>query len=417
MNAELEREHWTPYLTFLTAYIAMFTFFQIYSISYRAFVLDYWIIMLNITARDLFLLGALISIGALGGIGFVYLVDFVGRKKPLIIFFPISLFLNCISYYISYIPLFLTFRILGFVLAVNTTGLIISEEVPARYRSTTLGIVMFVGMCSSIVAAGQSIFFSLHPELWRFSFILVTIPGLLLIGGLGTQIKETRRFLQLKKNPPKEKKHLFPIFKKEYARNMILCTILIACVNLLYMTIKSYFKPFLLFERGWLFSSEVIGIVSMISYIGSIVGYFASGFLGDRIGRKKTIYMASGLYFVGSILFLFTFDAIIIFLGFVLVNALFAVLYVMTSVLAVEFFHTKERAIGSGWIVWFASFASIGGNFLMRFLSDVLPWGIIFFIIGTTSIVILCILPIFLPETKKRVLEEIFTTEIDRKAL
>jgi len=411
---QLESEQWKPYFTFLTAYLAIFTFFHFYGLSHKIFVFDYWALMLGVTVNDIPAILAVVSLGSLSNILLKRVIDVIGRKKSILLFPTISHVFNIISYYSPNLLTFIVIRMISWTFMINSSSLIISEEVPARYRSTVSGITMGVGMCAAILAAGLSIFFNLNPELWRASFIWVMVPGIVIIVGLGTQIKETRRFLEIKRDPNKKKVHLFSVFKKKYAKNIIFCTVIITCLNLLYLTIKTYFKPFLLTERGFIFNSELIGIIGMLSYFGSMVGYYTSGILGDKLGRKKTLYMASAIYFVGSILFLFTPNFITIFLGFILVNAFFAVLMVIGDILTVEFFHTGERAVGAGWIYWFASFIPIFGNFLITPLSTLFSWGMSFFMIGTVAIIVMCIALIFIPETKHRVLEEIYATEIEK---
>ena len=87
---------------------------------------------------------------------------------------------------------------------------------------------------------------------------------------------------------------------------------------------------------------------------------------------------------------------------------------VIGDILTVEFFDTKERALGAGWVYWFASFIPIFGNMLITPLSLLFSWGFAFFLISTFGIAIVLIVPFFLPETKSRVLEEIYITEIEK---
>lgn len=414
MKNELESEQWTSYLTFLTAFLAFFTFITFYNINHRIFVFEFWASMLNITINDIPALLSIIALGAFGTIFCRWAVDKIGRKKSLLIFGTISNVFSCFLYYTANLVVFITWGIIFWIFFMNLSSLIISEEVPAKYRTTVSGVVMGVGMCAAITSAGLSTFYYLIPEFWRFSYLMIMIPGIILTLVLGSQMRETRRFVEMKRDPDKKSSHIFSIFKKKYVRKLVLCVLIITSVQLLVLTIKTYFKPFLLSERGFIFTNELVGIMSFLSYFGSMVGYYSSGFLADKMGRKKTLYLASSFYFIGTILFLFTPFFVTIFLGFVLINSFFAIMLVVSDILTVEFFSTKERGLGSGWIYWFASIIPIIGNWLITPLSISITWGLTFFIIGTIGIIAICILPIFLPETKQRVLEEIVATEVDK---
>ena len=64
--------------------------------------------------------------------------------------------------------------------------------------------------------------------------------------------------------------------------------------------IKRYFTVFLFEEKGFnpfsfgsfqpFRNDAFIGFLSMFAYVGSIIGYWLSGYFGDRFGRKNSIY-------------------------------------------------------------------------------------------------------------------------------
>ena len=83
--------------------------------------------------------------------------------------------------------------------------------------------------------------------------------------------------------------------------------------------------------------------------------------------------------------------------------------------LAIEFWPTELRGIGSGWVFVMAASSGIIGNFVMFLLVDSLgSWGNMFLVVGTICMIALVIVTYFIPETKQRVVEEIYLTEIEK---
>ena len=104
-----------------------------------------------------------------------------------------------------------------------------------------------------------------------------------------------------------------------------------------------------------------------------------------------------------------------IFIGLFILNITFAVIRLIVDLLAVEFFPTEIRSSGSGWVIVFATLSGIIGGFVMYGLVESLGgWGLTFLLVGTICLVTLVVLTHFLPETKQRVVDEIYLTEIEK---
>jgi len=208
---------------------------------------------------------------------------------------------------------------------------------------------------------------------------------------------------------------IFKPFQKKYIKILTLSSLTLFLTTWIYLTIKYYFRFFFKYERGDFLTEEVLGLWMMPIFIGSIIGYYSAGYLSDKIGRKKSIYLTVTTYFIGSMIFLNTWDTTLIFISFFIINISFAIFRLVAEILAVEFFQTDARAAGSGWAFTFASIAGVVGNFIMFYLVEALGgWGITFFIIGTTCLTALIVVTLFIPETKQRVVEEIYMTEIEK---
>jgi len=409
-NNQLEAEEWTKYLTFLTIFLSVFTFFFLFSIVYRVFTINEVAEdLLSINVKDLPFLGGIIGFASLLMIFSQRIADIpkIGRKKAILIYGVITLSLSVVSYYTPNVILYISVRFIASIFAINIANIIISEEVPAKYRGRTWGIVLGIGMTSSLMAALLSIFFDFVVYGWQIMYLFIMIPGIVAIVILSFGMKETRRFISIKDD--KNKTSLVSVLNKKNLKFLALCSILYFFLWLAYFTIKSYFKPYLL-ELG--FTDLDIGFIAFFAYVGSIFGYSLSGFLSDHLGRKITIYIAVGIYFCGTIFFLFFVDFVMIFIGFIIVNSMFSIFWATAIVYMAEFFQTKERSTATGWISFFASFAIIFGNFSITPLSYTIGWGPLFLLLGSIAQVGIIITILFLPETKGRILEEIIDTEI-----
>jgi MFS family permease len=411
----LETKEWTRYLTYLTIFLSIVNFFSLFNIVFSGLVLMNLATFLDIEKEDLLLIFTITGFSGLLTIIPRYLTDRYGRK-PLILLNNVVL-LTCIigSYLTPNIIIFISFQFIGGILGINISSLFIAEEVPARYRGKSIGIYTGIGMSSSILASYLFTFVGESLDIWRFIYFIVSISGLIIITSLWFRIKETKRFIHCQKTNL-NKLSAFRVFQRKYLRILALSGLALFLTDWIYLTIKRYFIIFLVEERGSLgFTTELIGSWLILIYMGSIIGYYLSGYLADRIGRKKSIYINVGIYFIGSLIFLFFGDMVYIFVGLFILNLTFAIYRLIAEILAVEFWPTELRGIGSGWVFVLAATSGIIGNFVMFFIVEGLGgWGNMFLVIGTICLIALVIITHYIPETKQRVVEEIYLTEIEK---
>jgi MFS family permease len=170
------------------------------------------------------------------------------------------------------------------------------------------------------------------------------------------------------------------------------------------------------------FNALNIGTWSIFVYIGSILGYYISGFASDKLGKKKTLYISVLIYFVGSVFFLVSWNISIIFMGLFFVNLAYAIYRLIAEIFAVAFFPTKLRASATGLVFLLASALGFVASFVMFLVLDLMgSWGTMFFIIGTGGLLALVLVTYLMPETEKhpeedsylsKVMEEITEAEI-----
>jgi putative MFS transporter len=414
----LEASNWTGYHTYLMIFFSCIVFFGIFMLSFSGLVLNRMAISFSWSSNEVLLIFGIIGISGLFIIIPRYLTDLYGRK-PLILIVNVIYFFSIIGY--SLAPntiIFIIFQIIAGIVGVDLYAIIISEEVPARYRARAIGIITGIGMSSALLASYLFTFTGQSEDNWRIISVIMACIALLAIVTLWFKFKETRRFKYYKRNKKRldlPRQSILKVFKRKYLKLLVLGSLLLFLTDWIYLTIKRYYVLFLIEERvGLGFNEGLIGTWSMFVYIGSILGYYSAGFFADKIGRKPTIYLAILIYFLGSTLFLFISNISIIFFGLFIVNVSFAIYRLVAEILAVIFFPTRLRASGSGWMFVFASLSSLVGNFVMYYFFEILgTWEMLFFIIGTLCLVALAVITFFVPETKERILEEIYFTEIE----
>ena len=429
----VEATEWLPYHTYLLVFLALGSFFNVFALVFSGLILNAIAFSFAWNSNDILIVFSIISIGSIFTIIPNYLTDRYGRK-PLVLLINLLFYASIIgSAFAPNTLLFVTFQILASIFGIDLYAVWISEEVPARYREKSIGIVSGISMSSALLAGYLFIYTGISENMWRYLYAGVSLGAIIILTVLWFKIKETRLFLSYKQERNQEiesinhnngnelksysRQSVFMIFQRKYLKVIVLSTALLFLTDWIYLTIKRYFVVFLLTERPNLgLDEETLGIWTIFVYIGSILGYYLSGYFAHKVGgNKKAIYYAALIYFVGSSMFLFTYSNVfIIFLGLFIVNISYAFYRLIAEILAQVFFPTKLRATGNGWVWLFASIAGIGSNFAIYFLLDFLgSWTIMFFSVGLVCLIALVLVTHLVPETNGRSVEEIYLTEIE----
>ncbi|MFX0133210.1 MAG: MFS transporter [Candidatus Hodarchaeota archaeon] len=419
MSNEVEAKEWIGYHTYLVIFLSIVNFFTIFSVVYGGLTMNNVAKSFGISVTIIPLITSIMGIGMVFSIIFQNQADRFGRKKVMFVFYML-IHINGIFYILS--PNIIIYTILGFIgstFGVNLINVIISEEIPARYRGTIIGIVQGIGMSGSILAAFLSTFLGYSPDMWRYIYLSVDIPGTIIFAILWLWMKEPKRFQkekEIKLTKEKSRSGIFAIFQPKYIRIFSLSCSLVFSVSFIYITIKRYFKPFLLDERGYLgFNDATVGFWMIFIYLGSIIGYYLSGYLADKIGRRKTIYISAFIYFIFNITFVIIQTDWVILLSLLGINTSFSIFFIATNIYAVEFFSTEERATGLGWITIIGNSPWVFGNLIISILLGLgLSWGSIFLLFSFLPI-LLIILTKLMPETKELVLEDIHEKYVEKK--
>jgi len=280
-------------------------FFGLFNIVFGGFIMDNVAESFGISVTIIPTISMIAGLGLFPSIITRNLPDKFGRKKTMFVISNVvilNLFFTVLS------PNIIIYTILSFIgslLGIATANVIIAEEIPAEYRGTAIGVIQGIGMSASLVAAALSMFVGASTDAWRYFYIIMNIPSIIIFNIMIIWLREPKRYLhekKLREEKGEKEPGIFSIFQRKFLRVFSLSALLLFTTQFIYLTVKRYFKPFLLSERDYLgFSDALIGFWMIFIYIGSIVGYYISGYLADRIGRKKTIYFSSVIYFIFNI--------------------------------------------------------------------------------------------------------------------
>jgi len=417
----LEYKKWTSYHTFLVIFLSVHNFINLFTIVYTGLILPQIASSFNIGTPALAAIFSIIGIGTIISVLVRTLPDKIGRRPSILIIilgYAISSCLAAISFDLIY---YIVFRFLTGVFNVSISNVIIAEEMPARNRAKVSGVTVSLGMSSSLLA---SFLVTLNIAImWRYYFLFVNIPAVIIFIILWFKMKETKRFTH-EKTKPHRNHSIFCVFQRKYLRILALTSTLLFISLFIYGGgVKRYFTVFLFEEKGFnpislgsfqpFRNDAFIGLLSFIAYIGSIIGYWASGF-SDKYGRKKIIYISAAIHLAFHFMFIFgttEWQFIISLFG---INLTFSIFHTCILVMSVEFWPTSERSTGSGWVIVFSSMAGTLGNLIVYYLASEFSWGVTFLVLAILPI-LLIIVASLLPETKQRVVEEILYTEIEKR--
>jgi len=293
---------------------------------------------------------------------------------------------------------------------------IIAEEWPARLRGRGIAIELSAGglgvlsvalllpycLKQSWLGVGQG---------WRVMYLIGLIP-LIPLGFLALVMKETRRFQFVKASPAHRGRQYLKLFQEGYRKYMFILIIAWIGFQVPYGT-SAFTQDFTRFERGW--TPQMMSLFGTITAGMAFLGINFSGWMMDKIGRRRSVPVIQLSLCIFSTLFcILPAYPQMLFCG--LIVGFFGNTLVLLNVVNAEFFPTEIRSTGAAWAVGISRLAFIASPAFFGYVTTIgysrseglimtgLPWYLL------TMIVLF----IFLPETKRRVLEEIVEKEVKR---
>lgn len=269
-------------------------------------------------------------------------------------------------------------------------ALVMEHWAPAyQSRVTSLVLSMFAVAFVFASFAGR-IFLTID---WRILFLLGMLSIPIAIYTYVTVPADTVS------SGPKEKKQKISIFNSfvgETLKRVILGTALVFFSLGAFWGAATWIPTFLIKERG--LSLVMMANFSIVMYIGMFVGYQVFGYLGDKIGRKKSIMISIVLCVVAIPLYVFISDGNFLFWWGAVVGFSMSGPFGVVGAYFSELFPEHIRALAGGFCFNMGRFGSVLAPLTVGVLGQV--YGLEFGI-GITAVMFgLCgVVLAFMPET------------------
>jgi MFS family permease len=365
-----------------------------------------------ITNADAGLIGtATLLSSAFGGWFAGALSDRIGRVRTLqitIAWFAVFTFLCGFAQ--SYNQLFILRALmgLGFGGEWAAAAVLMGEVIHAQHRGKAVGAMQSgwaIGW--GIAALLATLFFSLFPQelAWRVLFWAGFTPALLVLF-VRRFVKDPPVFAQTRNNLAAAGKtaSFLEIFSPPMLRTTVLTCLLSTGAQGGYYAITTWLPTFLRTER----KLTILGTGAYLAVIiaGSLIGYWVSAWLSDRIGRRANFL----LFAVCSILTVVGYtqipvdDSVMLFLGFPLGFFASGIFSGMGPFLT-ELYPTRMRGSGQGFAYNFGRGIAAMSPLFVGMLSATLPLGQSIGVFATVAYGLLAVAALLLPETKGLTLE------------
>ncbi len=411
----LEAEGFTGYLRHLTFFICVCTLFEGYDTLIISLALPYLGRDFQADAQTLGFAVSVISLGTIAAFLPVRLADKYGRRPVLFTVVTGYTVFTVATAFSTGLYDFIALQFIARMFMVTEVGvgsIVLTEELPARYRGRAIALMVGSGLMGGIIG---SLTFPWLVEThlgWRMLYLMggILLP---LLAVYRTRIQETRRWRNQRVQGYLQKKALsqefaetLVIFQKKYRQSLCAGTTIWFLTNFWSSAVLFFFAYYAMQERGW--TSEMVGKTLTIAYIVGSSGYVLAGPLLDFAGRKIT----ACLYFsVGGISAVLCFRAEttpVIATAYAVVIAMNAVWAIAATVTS-EIFPTSMRATANAVVNnLLGRTGMVIAPALVGLLSPLLgSVGNAVALLALVSFLCIPVVIFLLPETKRQVLEEI----------
>ena len=367
------------------------------------------------------ILAVTLIVSAFGGILAGVLVDRIGRVKTLMLtigVYALFTFLSGLSPNYMFLLIFRTLQGLGFGGEWGAGAVLIAEVADPAQRGQVLGCMQSAWAFGwALALAACAIVFSFHPATdwgWRIVFWLGVLPALLLLY-IRSNVDESDVYIKMRQAKKVKKakavksydtnNSLIRIFQPDLIRTTLLATVLAIGAQGGYYAIFSWVPAFLQKDHGLFIGGNLFNLGAnnelyiLMVILGSFLGYITSGYIHDRLGRRKTFI----IFAVGSAVLVLAYTHLpnnipLLFLGSLLGFSASGIFSGFGSYLA-ELFPSDARGAGQGFV--YNVGRSIGASFSL-IVGILSPWLGLGGAIGLDAFAYaLCVVSLlFLPETK-----------------
>ncbi|MFF3335822.1 MFS transporter [Streptomyces sp. NPDC002888] len=339
--------------------------------------------------------------GALAGV----LADRVGRVRALMVtVVTYAVFTVACGFAPNYETL-LVFRALqglGFGGEWAVGAILVAEYASAKHRGRTLGAIQSswaVGWALAVIVYTLVFSFVGDDLAWRVMFWTGALPALLVVW-VRRQVQDAPEAVAVREAST-EKSSFTAIFKPGLLRTTVFAALLSTGVQGGYYTLATWVPTYLKTERGL----SVVGTGGYLTFLisGAFAGYLTGGYLTDRLGRRRNIWLFALLSALCILAYANIPDGantLLLVLGFPLGFCMSAIFSGFGSYLS-ELYPTAVRGTGQGFT--YNTGRAVGAVFptSVGFLAD--SWGVGgALVFGAIGYGIAALALLGLPETRGR---------------
>ena len=244
------------------------------------------------------LLFATYGVRLIGGLLFGSLSDRIGRKVPLIItllWFTGGAVLTGLSWSFASLAVFRLLLGFGMAPGFSLGATMVAESWPEKHRAIGIGI-LDTGWGLGAIGAAVAYNFVFPHFGWRGMFFVGVLPALLLVIFIAFFVPESQAFkgggkrlrVPLRDNPA-------VVLFRRYPKRVAYLTLLMLVLCFGSWPFQGLFPTYL---RSLSFDPATITLLTMTSACGQVLGFFASGFIAERIGRR---FALGGMAGIGSL--------------------------------------------------------------------------------------------------------------------
>ncbi|MFJ9713264.1 MFS transporter [Streptomyces sp. NPDC101234] len=292
-------------------------------------------------------------------------------------------------------------------------AVLVSEYMGTRHRGRALGTVQSgwaVGW--GLALAAYTVLFTAIPEqwAWRSMFWLAALPAVLVIA---IRRKVTDPPLYQQRAAKSETRiSLLRIFQPDLLRVTLLGALLGLGSHGGYYALTTFLPTYLRTEHH-------LSVLKTSSYLAVFIaaaffGYVSSGFLSDRIGRRRNIVLFAAMCLASVVVYLFLpiTDTQMFFLGIPLGFFSAGIPAGLGSLFA-ELYPTAIRGTGQGFCYNFGRIVAAAFPALVGYLSDQIGMGASIGLFAGSAYGIAVLAALLLPETSRQELDDSAATHPD----